>query len=167
MSDLNIQINSVISNFYRYFLIPNSRNPSFLSFNMGIASGPSMLKTAEIYDSEGGNPLGMKLKVSTATVVSVEGAYFLNPYIGMGGRLKVATLPVTADIPTENLKNFDLDSDLQAGAPVNMFLLEGLESDHLGMLDIDLGVYFSYPLSRHFQIGSVTILFSALTHIAA
>ena len=133
-------------------------NPSFLSFNMGIASGPSMLKTAEIYDSEGGNPLGMKLKVSTATVVSVEGAYFLNPYIGMGGRLKVATLPVTADIPTENLKNFDLDSDLQAGAPVNMFLLEGLESDHLGMLDIDLGVYFSYPLSRHFQIGSKLLM---------
>lgn len=133
-------------------------NPSFLSFNMGIASGSSMLKTAEIYDSEGGNPLGMKLKVSTATVVSVEGAYFLNPYIGMGGRLKVATLPVTADIPTENLKNFDLDSDLQAGAPVNMFLLEGLESDHLGMLDIDLGVYFSYPLSRHFQIGSKLLI---------
>lgn len=50
--------------------------PSFLSFNMGIASGPSALRTAEIYDSEGGSPLGMRLKVGTATVVSVEGAYF-------------------------------------------------------------------------------------------
>jgi hypothetical protein len=50
--------------------------PSFLSFNMGIASGPSVLRTAEIYDSEGGSPLGMRLKVGTATVVSVEGAYF-------------------------------------------------------------------------------------------
>lgn len=43
---------------------------------MGIASGPSVLRTAEIYDSEGGSPLGMRLKVGTATVVSVEGAYF-------------------------------------------------------------------------------------------
>lgn len=52
------------------------------------------------------------------------------------------------------MKNFDMDNDLQEGAPVNMFLLDGLESDHLGMLDVDLGIYFSYPLSRHFQIGS-------------
>ena len=128
--------------------------PSFLSFNMGIASGPSTLRTAELYDSEGGSPLGMRLKVGTATVVSVEGAYFFNAFIGAGGRLKVATLPVIADIPAENMKNFDMDNDLQEGAPVNMFLLDGLESDHLGMLDVDLGIYFSYPLSRHFQIGS-------------
>lgn len=60
----------------------------------------------------------------------------------MGGRLKVATLPVIADITEENKQNFDLDNDLQEGAPVNMFLLDGLESDHLGMCDIDLGAYF-------------------------
>lgn len=121
---------------------------------MGIASSPSTLRTAELYDSEGGSPLGMRLKVGTATVVSVEGAYFFNAFIGAGGRLKVATLPVIADIPAENMKNFDMNNDLQEGAPVNMFLLDGLESDHLGMLDVDLGIYFSYPLSRHFQIGS-------------
>lgn len=128
--------------------------PSFLNFNMGIASGPSALRTAEIYDSEGGSPLGMRLKVGTATVVSVEGAYFFNAFIGAGGRLKVATLPVIADIPAENMRNFDMDSDLKEDAPVNLFLLDGLESDHLGMFDVDLGLYFSYPFSRHFQIGS-------------
>lgn len=127
--------------------------PSFLSFNMGFATGPSSLRTAELYDKEHGSPLGMRLRTGTATVVSVEGAYFFNTYFGMGGRLKVATLPVIADIPEENKQNFDLDNDLQEGAPVNMFLLDGLESDHLGMCDIDLGAYFSYPLSRHFQLG--------------
>lgn len=35
-----------------------------------------------------------------------------------------------------------------------MYLLDGLESDHLGMCDIDLGLYFSYPLSNRFLIGS-------------
>lgn len=35
-----------------------------------------------------------------------------------------------------------------------MYLLDGLESDHLGMCDIDLGLYFSYPLSSRFLIGS-------------
>ena len=52
------------------------------------------------------------------------------------------------------MRNFDMDSDLKEGAPVNLFLLDGLESDHLGMFDVDLGLYFSYPFSRHFQIGS-------------
>ena len=33
-------------------------------------------------------------------------------------------------------------------------MLDGLESDHLGMCDIDLGLYFSYPLSSRFLIGS-------------
>lgn len=132
-----------------------SRNdaPSFLSFNIGFSTGPSMLRTAELYDTEQGSPLGMRLHTGTATVVSVEGAYFLNTYLGLGGRLKVATLPVIAHIPEENKQHFDLDNDRQQGAPVNMFLLDGLESDHLGFCDVDLGIYLSYPFSRHFQLG--------------
>lgn len=137
--------------------------PSFLSFNMGISSGPSFLKTAEIYDSENGSPLGMRLKVGAATVVSVEGAYFFNTYWGIGGRLKVATLPVIADIPKENMARFDMDSDLQEGAPVNLFLLDGLSSDHLGIFDVDLGLYLSYPLTNRMQIGTKLLLGRRLT----
>lgn len=132
--------------------------PSFLSFSMGAASGPSLLRTAELYDTENGSPLGMKLKAGTATTVSIEGAYFFNTYFGIGGRLKVATLPIIADIPEENKKFFDMDGDRYQGAPVNMFLLDGLESDHLGMFDMDLGVYGSYPVSRHFLIGSKLLI---------
>lgn len=128
--------------------------PSFLSLNMGFATGPSTLRTADLYDTEEGTPLGMRLHTGTSTVVSAEGAYFFNAYIGLGGRLRVATVPVIADIPEENKKHFDLDNDLKEGAPVNMYLLDGLESDHLGMCDIDLGLYFSYPLSSRFLIGS-------------
>ena len=51
-----------------------------------------------------------------------------------------------------------MDGDRYQGAPVNMFLLDGLESDHLGMFDMDLGVYGSYPISRHFLIGSKLLI---------
>lgn len=51
-----------------------------------------------------------------------------------------------------------MDGDRYQGAPVNMFLLDGLESDHLGMFDMDLGVYGSYPVSRHFLIGSKLLI---------
>lgn len=128
-------------------------SPSFLSFSMGVATHPSILRSAELYDTEQGSPLDMHLRTGTATVISVEGAYFFNAHIGLGGRLKIASIPVIADIPEENKKNFDLDSDLKEGAPVNMFLLDGLESDHWGMCDIDLGLYLSYPFNRHFQLG--------------
>lgn len=137
--------------------------PSFLAFNMGVAIGPPHLKTAELYDTEMGTPLGMKLHTGASTVVSAEGAYFLNTYIGIGGRLKVSTTPLIVEIPAENMKRFDMDNDRQEGAPVNMFLLNGLESDHLGMFDVDLGLYLSYPLSPQFQIGTKLLAGRRLT----
>lgn len=137
--------------------------PSFLAFNMGVAIGPPHLKTAELYDTEMGTPLGMKLHTGASTVVSAEGAYFLNAYIGIGGRLKVSTTPLIVEIPAENMNRFDMDNDRQEGAPVNMFLLNGLESDHLGMFDVDLGLYLSYPLSPQFQIGTKLLAGRRLT----
>ena len=88
---------------------------------------------------------------------------FLNTYIGIGGRLKVSTTPLIAEIPAENMKRFDMDNDRQEGAPVNMFLLNGLESDHLGMFDVDLGLYLSYPLSPQSQIGTKLLAGRRLT----
>lgn len=131
-----------------------SGTPSFLAFNLGFASGPSALSTVKLYDTENGSPLNMRLKTGTASVISAEGAWFFSTHWGIGGRIKVSTLPVTADIPQEDMKNFDMDNDRKEGAPVNMFLLNGLESDHLGFLDLDIGAYLSYPIGKNFLIGS-------------
>lgn len=51
---------------------------------MGMATGPAHLQTPELYDSKDGTPLGMRLRTGTSTVVSVEGAWFVNTYIGLG-----------------------------------------------------------------------------------
>ncbi len=131
-----------------------SGSPSFLALNFEFSSGPSALSAAELYDTDNGSPLNMRLKTGTATVVSAEGAWFFSTHWGIGGRIKVSTLPVTADIPQENMQNFYIDSDRKEGAPVNMFLLNGLESDHLGFLDLYFGVYLSYPVGKNFLIGS-------------
>lgn len=137
--------------------------PSFLAFNMGAATGPRSLKAAEIYDHEHGSSLGMRLRTGTSTVVSVEGAWFFNTYVGIGGRLKVSTTPLVADIPPANLKRFDMDGDRKEGAPTNLFLLNGLGSDHLGIFDVDLGVYLSYPLSRRMLVGTKVLMGRRLT----
>ena len=72
----------------------------------------------------------LKLKTSTGSHVGLEGAYFFNPYIGIGGRLAVSTIPVTTTGKKEDLCD-----------PVDM---------NLG----HIGAYFSYPISRCWQIGS-------------
>lgn len=66
----NTTSNQLTTHFNRYDA------PSFLSLNMGFATGPSTLRTAELYDTEEGTPLGMHLHTGTSTVVSAEGAYF-------------------------------------------------------------------------------------------
>ena len=78
--NLNININS-LDEFYRECDNIEGGNPAEIN-NIERNDDPSFrgLSTAEIYDSEGGSPLGMRLKVGTATVVSVEGAYFFNAF---------------------------------------------------------------------------------------
>ena len=41
---------------------------------MGFATGPSTLRTAELYDTEEGTPLGKLLRKGTSTYVISEGA---------------------------------------------------------------------------------------------
>ncbi len=56
--------------------------PSFFSISMGVGLGNKDLEFEE-------NGLSRTIKFRAATVVDAEGAYFLNKYIGIGGRLRV------------------------------------------------------------------------------
>ena len=78
-SDLIFRKNTTSSQLTTHF--NRYDTPSFLSLNMGFATGPSTLRTADLYDTEEGTPLGMRLHTGTSTVVSAEGAYFFNAYI--------------------------------------------------------------------------------------
>ena len=70
-------------------------NPSFFSVSMGIGFGSrnlnfdmerfeSLIRYDEDEDSKSFN-----LKFGASTAVGVEGAYFFNKYLGVGGRLRV------------------------------------------------------------------------------
>jgi membrane-associated phospholipid phosphatase len=66
-------------------------HPSFFSISMGIGFGSRNLD----FDlSDFGWAENMNLKFRAATAVSAEGAYFFNPYIGVGGRLRVKSSPI-------------------------------------------------------------------------
>ena len=140
-------------------------NPSFFAISMGIGLGNNNLTMPafrfevppELFDEsviEQEEPL--RLKFRSATAVGVEGAYFFNPYIGVGGRLRVKATPING------WSAFALSEEQDVQEFLNDPLLENsiqkialtIESDHINEFAADAGVYFSFPFSSRFALGS-------------
>lgn len=81
------------------------------------------------------NEKGAPIKISRGCSTSAEGAYFFNPYIGIGGRLSVTRASVIVD----GVKTDD-----------NVF----------DAWKISGGAYFSYPLSARWLLGSQLLVSS-------
>ena len=138
-------------------------HPSFFSINMGIGLGSRNL---DFDMKDFGWADNMNLKFSASTAVSAEGAYFFNPYIGVGGRLRVKSTPIKG---WNNIveRGWDdavffytqddgtLDPDVEEALSDIDFVIE---SDHLTEFAADLGVYFNFPLSERFALGTKALI---------
>lgn len=168
--DLLFKEKGLLMNDLAYY--PNLReNPSFFSISMGIGLGnkhltlPGFVYGLQLPDDEPGHDYGpdtppIKLQFRSATAVGVEGAWFLNPYVGIGARLRVKSTPINGwtqftDIERKSLKDIAEDPDY-LGA-IRYFDLE-IESDHITEFAADAGLYFSLPLSSRFAIGSKLLI---------
>lgn len=100
--------------------IERFRNPSFFGLTLGFSMLPGHLYL--------GN--GVSLSTRPGSRAGVEGAWFLNPYVGFGGRFTFSALPVS--LRTNESTPYD---------PIRM---------HSGYA----GAYFSYPFSPRWQAGS-------------
>lgn len=152
-------------------------NPSFFSVSMGVGFGSKKLDfDLEKFDLEGGEDSKvLNLKFGTSTAVAAEGAYFLNKYIGVGGRLRVNSSPIKGWDGVEQIATNDIfrtileinkddmaellvargtpgTPDYQPGI-IDDFNLK-IQSDHLTEFAADLGLYFNLPLSDRFALGS-------------
>ena len=143
-------------------------HPSFFSISMGIGFGSRNLD----FDlSDFGWAENMNLKFRAATAVGAEGAYFFNPYIGVGGRLRVKSSPINGwnnivDKAWDDAAYFYGDYDEQTGEYVlDPTIGEAvsdidfiIESDHLTEFAADLGAYFNFPLSERFALGGKVLV---------
>ena len=95
-----------------------------------------------------------KIKLSRGIAVGVESAYFLNRYIGLGGRLMITS---------RNVKGYDKDALHPIGilsqlASANAGFLDSftltVESNHMAEFNWSGGVYFNFPISKRFALGS-------------
>ena len=157
-------------------------NPSFFSISMGIGldgktidfNKEDYVKPAKLEDNifadeeveEDDETVsemdGINLKFQASTVFNVEGAYFFNKYVGVGGRLRVKSSPIKGwsnlldqargDI-SDMLKELGEDDDETFRDMITDYELN-IESDHLTEFSFDLGGYFNIPLSSRFALGS-------------
>ena len=161
-------------------------HPSFFSVSMGIGFGSRNMDfklnnftflSGDFDDDEDSN---FNLKFGASTAVAAEGAYFFNKHVGVGGRLRVNSSPIKGWQGVENFAEASLFVDY-----IQLYELPGMqpvvsgvgtegtanyqypyiydynlviESDHLTEFAADLGLYFNFPLSRRFAIGSKLLI---------
>ena len=157
-------------------------HPSFFSVSMGIGFGSKNLdfdlgKFDSSMDYFNDGDTNFNLKFGASTAVGVEGAYFFNKYIGVGGRLRVNSSPIKGwngiedyawidligslygeDYEDEEMRHL-VDGEGTPGQPgYSPPIIEEasftIKSDHLTEFSADLGLYFNLPLSKRFALGS-------------
>ena len=136
-------------------------HPSFFSISMGVGFGSRDL---DFNMEELGFAEDMNMKFKASTAVSAEGAYFFNPYIGVGGRLRVKSTPIKGwnnitDFAWQDVASIyemtELDKDFISDMETEIDDVDFvIESDHLTEFAADLGAYFNLPLSDRFALGS-------------
>lgn len=151
------------------------QHPSFFDVGMGIGFGSSTLDFNDtdsyLEEDYGVNP---KLSFKMATAVQIEGAYFLNNFVGLGGRLRVRTTPMKGwgdfmkiakadvDDTLEGLKDLEKDSEgiILDGKMTDMIEEKEITiaSDHLTEFAGDVGVYFNIPLNQNLAIGTKALI---------
>ena len=141
-----------------------SKKHSFISISMGIGFGNKNLVLppfnfegyGEQHDRE-----PMRLQFGNATAVGAEAAWFLNRYIGIGGRLRVKATPVKkwSSFATEEEKVMrkGLEEDAELSQGVTEAFLK-IESDHLTEFAADAGLYINVPLSSRFALGTKMLI---------
>ena len=136
--------------------IDNS-NPSFFSFEMSMGTGTDLscpvvytLPPSQNKNNQINPPLGLNLKMGTVTSVSLEGAYFINRYIGFGGNVKFSVCPIVADYDNE-IQPYIVEFDKKDLAPYELL---HIESDDLGIVDLHVGVYGAVPINKRWSAGA-------------
>lgn len=111
------------------------KNPSFIGLSVGAGL---MRNSIDIPDEEVSNVGFKSIKLGSATSAAVEGAYFFNPYFGVGGRVKAITVPA----------KISKTEDLEDTPELNII------SNNMGVFNLDAGAYLALPIGDRFNIGT-------------
>lgn len=141
--------------------LTDPNHPSFFDIQMGVGIHSKFMEAD--YDDDDYR----KMELGTSTAVGVEGAYFFNKYVGIGGMARVTTTPIkglgltddeTRQIATLNdkLENYKKPD----GEPNELPSLYNVKTSNSNLIDgsFDVGVYGNLPLSKHFSLGAKALV---------
>lgn len=143
------------------FSSSEQQNPSFLGITVDAGMGTEQLavshvavqsSTSKNYQVDD-HAFDLHLHLGTNVSVSMEGAYFLNNYVGLGGQIRATAIPIKAtfDVNPDNYLSIEgVDKQLIA----SYMKLIGTEAYPMGLFDFSGGVYFSYPIFNRLRVGS-------------
>lgn len=142
LADLIFKDKGLTHNLIDFNSFDFSGNPSFFGLYMGSSLMPTQFNISP----------GITLKASPGSTSGFEGAWFMNRYLGIGGRFTLISMPLSIIEPSDN-------SVLQGPN----LQVQGLKSDPLNIGGIYVGPYFSYPLTNRFLVGSKLLVGYNLT----
>jgi membrane-associated phospholipid phosphatase len=124
----------------REYVDLKENKPSFIGLNMGyvVSNGVSLTDEIEFKSISGYN-------------IAVEGAWFINPYLGFGGKLSSNTI----ELAFNKERYFDRN-------PEDKNYIQNITGDFSAIYSFNAGAYFSYPLTDQFMLGSK--LLCGITH---
>ena len=118
-------------------------SPSFLGMYLGVNIPLSHYDITE----------GQAFRTSSGSSAGVEGAYFWNPYIGVGGRFAVSN--------THIITSEKKASNSEASSPSSASFVDGrtskgetAERETFDAVTAMAGPYFSYPITSRWNVGS-------------
>lgn len=149
------------------------QHPSFFDVSMGLGFGSKDITFDEsAWITNDFEPI--KLEFRNATVVQAEGAYFVNSFMGIGGRMRVRSSPINGWSKFMNLASDNLQTTLEGLQEWDQDIMDinpemkmqdmiqeanfNIESDHLTEFALDAGLYFNIPLSKRLAIGTKALV---------
>lgn len=133
--------------------LTDPNHPSFFDIQMGIGMHSKTMDA--LYDDGDYRTLDL----GTSTVVGVEGAYFFNKYIGVGGIARVTTTPIKGlGLNDDEIK--DIESLNQTLEEQNLPCIYNIKTSNNNLIDgsFDVGVYGNLPLNKHFSLGAKALV---------
>lgn len=124
-------------------------HPSFFDIQMGVGLNPGHIT----FEYEDAAP--ETYEFGTSSSVGVEGAYFFNKYVGVGGMVRATTTPVKgiafSNDEKDKFEKFNKVREM-LGEP-GIYHINVANNNFIDV-STDVGIYGNLPLSRHFSLGA-------------
>lgn len=145
-------------------------HPSFFDIQMGVG-----MHTGRIDFTFDNDDAKDYIRLGTSTVFGVEGAHFLNKYIGIGGMARITTTPsrglnigeddqaVIAAINSMLGEYEYYDAEVGKNVPLPGIYSMYLDNNNFIDISLDCGVYGNLPLSHRLSLGGKLLVGTRMT----